>query len=74
MKKISLGSWAFSFGPYADHPVSFDATVKRLSEAGYDGIEVCGFPPHITLDRYPDELTRRELVQFLRAHNLGVSG
>ncbi len=74
LRKISLGSWAFSFGPYADAPISFDATVKRLAESGYDGIEICGFPPHITLDKYPSEQARRELVRFLRACNLGVSG
>jgi sugar phosphate isomerase/epimerase len=60
--KISLGSWAFSFGPYADNPIPFDRTARRMSEAGYDGIEVCGFPPHITLDRYPTKESRRELV------------
>ncbi|MCL5746439.1 MAG: sugar phosphate isomerase/epimerase [Acidobacteria bacterium] len=74
MIKISMGSWAFSFGPYADDPVPFDRTVKRLSEAGYDGIEICGFPPHITLDRYPTPESRRELTRFLRDHHLGVSG
>lgn len=72
--KISLGSWAFSFGPYSDNPVPFDKTAKRLSEAGYDGIEVCGFPPHITLEKYPSRDSRQELVRFLKSLNLGVSG
>jgi sugar phosphate isomerase/epimerase len=72
--KISLGSWAFSFGPYASNPIPFDRTVKRLSEAGYDGIEICGFPPHVTLDRYPTAQSRAELVQFLQDHHLGISG
>lgn len=72
--KISLGSWAFSFGPFADNPVPFEKTVKRLSGAGYDGIEICGFPPHITLDRYPTKEARRDLVRFLKDHKLGVSG
>lgn len=72
--KISLGSWAFSFGPYSDNPVPFDKTAKRLSEAGYDGIEVCGFPPHITLEKYPNRDSRQELVRFLKSLNLGVSG
>jgi len=63
--KISLGSWAFSFGLYANDPIPFDATVKRLSEAGYDGIEICGFPPHVTLDKYPDAASRQALVRFL---------
>ncbi len=72
--KISLGSWAFSFGPYASHPVPFDRVVRRLAEAGYDGIETCGFPPHVTLDQYASRESRRELVQFLRANDMGVSG
>jgi sugar phosphate isomerase/epimerase len=72
--KISLGSWAFSFGPYAENPIPFDQTVKRLSDAGYDGIEICGFPPHVTLDKYPTTESRKELVRFLNDHHLGVSG
>ena len=72
--KVSLGSWAFSFGPFADNPIPFEKTVKRLSEAGYDGIEICGFPPHITLAEYPSQESRRQLVRFLADHKLGVSG
>jgi len=72
--KISLGSWAFSFGPFADNPIPFEKTVKRLSEAGYDGIEICGFPPHITLDQYPSKESRQKLVRFLQDNRLGVSG
>ena len=72
--KISLGSWAFAFGPYSDHPVSFEDTVKKLSAAGYDGVEVCGFPPHVTLDKYPDSASRARLLRFIREHGLGVSG
>jgi sugar phosphate isomerase/epimerase len=72
--KISLGSWAFSFGPFADNPIPFEKTVKRLSDAGYDGIEICGFPPHVTLEDYPTKESRRELVRFLKDNRLGVSG
>jgi sugar phosphate isomerase/epimerase len=72
--KISLGTWAFSFGPFADDPVPFAKVAARLSEAGYDGVEVCGFPPHITLDSYPTSESRRELARFLQDHKLGISG
>lgn len=72
--RISLGSWAFSFGPFADNPIPFEDTVKRLSSAGYDGIEICGFPPHVTLDQYPNKESRRDVVRFLKDHKLGVSG
>lgn len=72
--KISLGSWAFAFGPYSDNPIPFDASVKRLAEAGFDGIEVCGFPPHVTLDKYPTRASRNEIVKLLTDNGLGVSG
>ena len=72
--KVSLGSWAFCFGPYSDHPVPFDTTAKRLSEAGYDGIEICGFPPHVTLDKFPSAASRAGLKRFLDSLRLGVSG
>jgi len=72
--KVSLGSWAFSFGPFADNPIPFEKTVQRLSEAGYDGIEICGFPPHVTLDQYPTRESRQKLVRFLRDSRLDVSG
>ena len=72
--KISLGSWAFSFGPFSDNPIPFDRTARRLSEAGYDGIEICGFPPHVTLDKYATSDSRRELVRFLGDLKLGISG
>jgi len=69
-----LGSWAFSFGPYAADPIPFEAAVKRLSATGYDGIDVSGFPPHVTLEKYPTRKSRVELVRFLEDHRLGVSG
>ena len=72
--KISLGSWAFSFGPYAGDPVPFEKVVKRLAETGYDGIELCGFPPHVALDDYPTTESRRELKQLIADNGLGVSG
>ncbi len=72
--KIALGSWAFAFGPYQDHPVSFEATVKKLAAAGYDGVEVCGFPPHVTLDKYPNAASRFGLFRLLRDRGLECSG
>jgi sugar phosphate isomerase/epimerase len=72
--KISFGSWAVSFGPYNVRPVSFQDTAKRLSSAGYDGIEICGFPPHITLEKYPTKESRSEVVSFLKDLKLGISG
>lgn len=72
--KLAFGSWAFTFGPYANRPVPFDQTARRVAEAGYDGIEICGFPPHVTAEAYPTKESRRELVSCLSDLNLGVSG
>ncbi|MFC2055323.1 sugar phosphate isomerase/epimerase family protein [Chloroflexota bacterium] len=74
MKKISLGSWAFTYGPYEEKPISFKESARYLSNSGYDGIEIGGFPPHITLERYPNTKTRRPLKSFLDDLNLAVSG
>ncbi|MBI4877835.1 MAG: sugar phosphate isomerase/epimerase [Acidobacteria bacterium] len=72
--KISCGTWAFSFGPYADRPIGFEEVARRLAEAGYDGVDVCGFPPHVTLESYPTRESRREVKRLLDDLNLGVSG
>ncbi|MDE3196999.1 MAG: sugar phosphate isomerase/epimerase [Acidobacteriota bacterium] len=72
--KISLGSWAFSFGPWASNPIPFDAVLTRLAEAGYDGVDVSGFPPHASLDAYPTGQSRRELARTIRDRGLGISG
>jgi sugar phosphate isomerase/epimerase len=72
--RIALGSWAFSFGPYAADPVPFDVIVRRLAESGYDGIDISGFPPQITLDSHPRGDSRTALKTLLRDHGLGVAG
>jgi sugar phosphate isomerase/epimerase len=72
--KISLGSWAFSFGPWAADPIPFETIVRHLAKAGYDGIDVCGFPPHITPEKYSTKQSRADLVRFLADEKMGVSG
>lgn len=69
-----MGSWAFSFGPFADDPISFERIVERLAVAGFDGIEICGFPPQVTLDKYPNSRSRAELARYLSDRGLGISG
>ncbi len=29
-KRISIGSWAYVFGPYWDNPIPFEKVVQRL--------------------------------------------
>ena len=40
--KFSIGSWAFSFGPFESNPWSFQKFMEYAAEAGYDGIEING--------------------------------
>ncbi|MCW5982773.1 MAG: sugar phosphate isomerase/epimerase [Bryobacteraceae bacterium] len=72
--KISLGTWSFSFGPYADDPIPWEKTIERAAAAGYDGVEICGFSPHIALEDYPTSESRRPVVARLRDLSLEVSG
>ena len=53
MKRISIGSWAYTIGPYADRPVAWDTVCDRLSDLGFDGVELGGFPPHPNPDDVP---------------------
>jgi len=73
MPKISLGSWAFSFGPFESNPWSFEAVSEYASQAGYDGIEINGFRPHPHPDDYDSDAKCQELQTFLADLNLGIS-
>jgi sugar phosphate isomerase/epimerase len=71
--KISMGAWSFTFGPHASTPKSLDQICERLSKAGYDGVELCGFHPHVTLETYPGAAERAELRRMLSGYGLGIS-
>jgi len=73
MPKISLGSWAFSFGPFESNPWSFSQVSEYASTAGYDGIEINGFRPHPHPDDYDSDVKCSELQKFLTDLNLGIS-
>lgn len=74
MKRISIGSWAYSIGPYAAHPVPWDEVVDRLAALGFDGVELGGFPPHPNPDDMPAREQRQAVAEQLRAKGLGWSG
>jgi sugar phosphate isomerase/epimerase len=74
MKRISIGTWAYSIGPYANNPVPFDEVVDRLAALGFDGIELGGFPPHPNPDDLPARDQRREVTARIRERGLEWSG
>ncbi|MHC4510464.1 MAG: sugar phosphate isomerase/epimerase family protein [Planctomycetota bacterium] len=74
MKKISIGSWAYTIGPYADNAVAWEEVIKKLAELGFDGVELGGFPPHPNPDDMPDRQQRDACKQQVADLGLGWSG
>ena len=72
--KFSIGSWAFSFGPFEDNPWSFREFMQYAAEAGYDGIEINGFHPHPHPDVYNTREKCQQLADEIAAFGLGISG
>jgi len=74
MRKLAIGSWAYMFGPYEEHPVPLDDVLSRLSQLGFDGIELAGFTPHAHPDDYPTKADRAALKRKLADHGLAPCG
>jgi len=70
-KKTSIGGWAYIWGGYEEAPIPLEEVVKRLSNLGFDGIEMAAFPPHLE----PNTKEKRlEIKKMLDDNGLGVSG
>jgi len=74
MKKISIGTWAFSIGPYADKPVPWDEILRKLHELGFDGVELGGFGIHPNPDIMPRKEQRAACKQGVADAGLAFSG
>jgi len=74
MKRISIGSWAYTIGPYADKPVDFETVCTKLGALGFDGVELGGFPPHPNPDDVAIPEARQKLVQEMKERGLAFSG
>jgi len=74
MKRISIGTWAYAIGPYADNPVPWDEIVANLSKLGFDGLELGGFGIHPNPDIMPDKESRAKCRQQVADAGLAFSG
>ncbi|MCX5771779.1 MAG: sugar phosphate isomerase/epimerase [Candidatus Hydrogenedentes bacterium] len=74
MKRISIGSWAYSIGPYANNPVPWDEVVRKLAELKFDGVELGGFGVHPNPDNLPTKEDRARVKQQLKSAGLSFSG
>jgi sugar phosphate isomerase/epimerase len=71
--RVSIGSWAFAFGPYERDPWSFERVCDFAAGAGYDGVEINGFRPHPHFDDFIGGKGAEDLKLRIRGHGLGVS-
>lgn len=84
-KRISIGSWAYTIGPYASHPIDFDTVLGKLKEYGFQGVELGAFPPHPNPGNpsgpndswpgaMPEKSQRAELASKMKAQGMAFSG
>ena len=70
-KKSSIVTWAYIWGGYSEDPIPLEEVLKRLSDLGFDGVEMAAFPPHID----PNTVEKAtEVKKLLDDHGLEVSG
>src|SRR6266545_2772568 len=74
MNRVSIGTWAYSVGPYANNPVLFGEVVKGLKAMGFDGLELGAFGAHPTPDNHPTKESRQTLRDLVETNGLLLSG
>jgi len=73
-KRISIGTWAYSIGPYADHPVPFPEVVEKLHDLKFDGLELGGFGEHPNPDALKTKDARAAVRELWQSRGMGCSG
>ncbi len=73
-KRVSMGTWAFAIGPYADRPIPLSDVVDRLAELGFDGLELGGFGGHPGPDALAGRGRREEVRHLWESKGLACSG
>ncbi len=72
-KKLSIGSWAYIFNQ--EQPTNdFHQLIHKLSDLGYEGVELGGFNPHPGPDTCNTKAKRQTLRKDVADHGLAFSG
>ncbi len=73
-KRISIGTWAYAIGPYADSPIPFPEVVGKLHSYGFDGLELGGFGVHPNPDLQRTSQERAAVRKLWESRGMGCSG
>jgi sugar phosphate isomerase/epimerase len=74
MHKVSIGTWAYSVGPYADNPIPFRTVVEGLRDMKFDGLELGAFGAHPKPENHPTKESRQTLKDLVESNGLTFSG
>ncbi len=72
-KKIAIGTWAYIWGGHAGDPVPLTTVLAHVRAAGFDGVELAGFPPHVHPADFPTQAKRKAVKTLLDDHGLAVA-
>jgi sugar phosphate isomerase/epimerase len=73
-KRISIGTWAYSIGPYADAPIPFPEVVEKLHALKFDGLELGGFGIHPNPDLQKTPQERAAARELWESRGMACSG
>ncbi len=73
-KRISIGTWAYSIGPYENDPIPFEEVVKQLHDLNFDGLELGGFGVHPNPDLQKTTEERQAVRDLWETRGMGCSG
>ena len=71
-KRSSIGSWAYTIGPYADKPIDFDTVCTKLKALGFDGVEVLHRQMRDEMPGYVNGLKRLAFTLGLDLYMLSI--
>lgn len=74
MRKISIGTAAFTLTPGERKEVGFAEVLMRVRSLGFQGIELAAFGGHPNPISHPTERSRYELRESLAQSGIGISG
>jgi sugar phosphate isomerase/epimerase len=72
-KKIAIGTWAYIWGGHTSDPVPLTTVLRHVRAAGFDGVELAGFTPHMHPGDFPTQAKRKDVKKMLDDHGLEVA-